>query len=250
WELPVRIDVTAVRRWKPKPTPPATPAPEPQPTPALTTEKPLRRLEGATKGSIQSMIFVPRAGTLLSASWDDITFWNWSKGQLVSKVATKDHRVTCFALSPDGAKGLSGSFNKSLRLWDMKTARPLRDLPGHTAPVWCVEFSPDGKKALSGGGTPKPGGDEAAKYVDCAIRVWDIGRVQELCRFNGHSSEVKHVTFLPDGRHVLSAGLGATHSFCIWDTTTGKEVRRLAERLKQAVFAATSSIDGRYLLFG
>src|SRR5262249_58116900 len=172
--------VTAVRRWKPKPTETVKPAPEPQPTPAPITEKALRRLEGATKGSIQAMTFVPRAGTLIAASWDDLTFWNWSKGQLVSKVATKEHRPTCFALSPDGSKGLSGSFDKSLRLWDLKTSRPLRHLPGHKANIWCVEFSADGKRALSAGGSQKPGDAEAPKNQDCAVRVWDMGRVQEI----------------------------------------------------------------------
>src|SRR5262249_45034990 len=169
---------------------------------------------------------------------------------LVSKVATKEHRPACFALSPDGSKGLSGSFNKSLRLWDMKTSRALRDLPGHMASIWCVEFSADGKRALSAGGSQKPGDEHPAKNQDSAVRVWDMGRLEEICRFKGHTSDVRHVAFLPDGRHVLSAGLGETNSICIWDATTGKEVRRLAERLKEPVVAATSSIDGRNLLFG
>jgi WD40 repeat protein len=77
-----------------------------------------------------------------------------------------------------------------------------------------------------------------------------MGRVQELCRFGGHSSVVSHLAFLPDGRHVVSAGLGTTDSFYVWDSTTGKEIRRLAESLKQRVSAATSSPDGRYLLIG
>jgi WD40 repeat protein len=240
WDLPVRVDFAGVRRWKPKPGSPANLAPEPPPPPVASTDKPIRRLEGATKVAINAMTFVPKANTLVAGSWDDIVLWNWSKGQQISKVQTKEHRVTCFALSPDGGRGLSGSYNKTLRLWDMKTARVLRELPGHTTPIWSVVFSPDGKKALSAGGAPKKEAGEATEYVDCAVRVWDMGRIQELCRFRGHSSLVRHLAFLPDGRRVVSAGLGTTDSIYVWDSTTGKEVRRLAESLKQRVSSATS----------
>jgi WD40 repeat protein len=74
--------------------------------------------------------------------------------------------------------------------------------------------------------------------------------MQVIHRFYEHGSDVKHVAFLPDGRHVLSAALGPNPSFISWDATTGKEVRRLAVAIKQVASAVSSSIDGRYLLIG
>ena len=42
------------------------------------------------------------------------------------------------------------------------TGTPIRELRGHTGPVWCVAFSPDGTRALSGSG-------------DGTLRLWSVG---------------------------------------------------------------------------
>jgi WD40 repeat protein len=129
--------------------------------------------------------------------------------------------------------------------------RPLRDLPGHKAPIWCVAFSPDGKKALSAGGYPKVKDGGKVEYEDCAVHVWDVAKMQELSRFNGHTSEVKYVTFLPDGRHVLSVALGVNASVSVWEATNpNTDARRLPDEAVRGATAVTSSADGRYLLVG
>jgi WD40 repeat protein/serine/threonine protein kinase len=246
------VDKT-VRLWRLFPgntsTPPKPSTPTPEMPSVPTTNNPFRRLEGANKQLVQAMTFMPQTSNLLAASWDATVLWNWKNAQIVSKTPMKDHRVTCFAVSPDGRTGLSGSQNKVLRLWNMKTGQPIRDLPGHTTAIWSVTFSADGKLALSAGGAARQI-NGSLEYEDCAIRVWDVVRMKELRRFEGHAGPVKHLAFLPDGKHVLSLAAGATGSACIWDATTGKEERRLAEASAKFRLTATSSADGRYLLIG
>jgi WD40 repeat protein len=59
--------------------------------------------------------------------------------------------VQSVALSPDGRTALSGSFDSTLKLWEVATGNTLRTFAGHTNIVLSVAFSPDGRTALSGG---------------------------------------------------------------------------------------------------
>jgi WD40 repeat protein len=58
--------------------------------------------------------------------------------------------VKSVAFSPNGRFALSGSLDKTLRLWDLKTGECLRTLTGHTGGVSSVAISPEGRFALSG----------------------------------------------------------------------------------------------------
>jgi WD40 repeat protein len=196
---------------------------------------------------VRSLAFLPKTTSLLSGTGEEIDLWNWESGVLLLRNPLRHSKLNCFALSPDGTVGLSGAFDHTLRLWNMKSYKPSADLPGHTTPIWCVAFSPDGKKALSASGQPKRGGGE---YEDCTVRVWDVAGKKEVCRFSDHSSEVQFAAFQPNGRYILSANLAPAAKICIWDASTGKEIRRLARSINPVVVTATCSVDGRYLLIG
>ncbi|CAD8132652.1 unnamed protein product [Paramecium pentaurelia] len=65
----------------------------------------------------------------------------------------------CFSL--DGNTLASGSVDKSIRLWDVKTGQQKAKLNGHDDGVWSVCFSPDGNTLASGSS-------------DNFIRLWDV----------------------------------------------------------------------------
>jgi WD40 repeat protein len=52
--------------------------------------------------------------------------------------------VTSVAFSPDGRRIVSGSWDKSVRVWDAASGAELQQLSGHTNGVTSVAFSPDG----------------------------------------------------------------------------------------------------------
>lgn len=81
--------------------------------------------------------------------------------------------------------------------------------------------------------------------VDELIR--DMEGIMEIRRFEGHHGGVASAVFLPDGHWVLSTGFDT--SVCLWDVTTGREVRRLdIQGQASIVLALAISPDGRRAL--
>jgi WD40 repeat protein len=101
------------------------------------------------------------------------------------------------AFSPDGKTVVSGSYDKTLRVWDVASGQSLRTLEGHGESVDAVAFSPDGKTVVSGSS-------------DSTLRVWDVATGQSLPMLTGHTGAVYAVAFSSDGKTVVSGSHDGT----------------------------------------
>ena len=77
------------------------------------------------------------------------------------------HFVHSVVFSPDGRMLASGSFDSTIKLWEVRTGQERAVLGGHTNGVLSVAFSPDGKSFLTGGS-------------DNAVRRWDAASGQPI----------------------------------------------------------------------
>jgi len=110
---------------------------------------------------------------------------------------------------------VTGSDDKSLRVWDLDTGKQVGEpLLGHDAEVRSIAASPDGRWIVSGG-------------RNGSILVWEVGtNKRELKRVpisvNGHDENVMSVVFAPDSETFASAS--RDEMVCIWRRETGKIV--------------------------
>jgi tricorn protease-like protein len=95
------------------------------------------------------------------------------------------------ALHADGRRAVTGSWDKTVRVWDLHTGACLRTLEGHTGPVYLVALHADGQCAVTGS-------------YDGTVRVWDLHTGACLRTLDG----VIRVALHADGRRAVTKGVG------------------------------------------
>jgi WD40 repeat protein len=126
-------------------------------------------------------------------------------------LAGHDDAVLDVGVSPDGRRVITGSSDRTARLWDAQTGRVAAVLRGHRNAVDGAVFSDDGRLALTWA-------------QDGTARVWDAssGRLVRVLR-----DETDPQGRLTDATFNADASLVATSNFLgdrvnIWDVTTGR----------------------------
>ena len=178
--------------------------------------------------------------------------------------------------APERNKIAAGSFDYSVKVWDVSTANVELILKEHTKSVLAAVFSYD-EKYLATGSLDKtvrlwnaqtgelmrtmdihsdnvydvkfhPSGKYlASASKDKTIRLWDVATGKVLKTYSGHDKGVVEIEFLPDGEHLLSSS--SDGSIRLWQTRTGKMVYTFTGHEGDVKTIAVSA-DGSKLVSG
>jgi hypothetical protein len=187
--------------------------------------------------------------------------------------------VTGVAFSSYGRLA-SGSWDQTVKFWDVLTGQELRGLSGKVKEVQALAFSRDGEwlaaenssntvtlwNATTGQEirtlpSDKPLGTLGTSWVysiafspdgrwlasaldDKTVRIWDMNTGRMARDLTGLRRPIIYVAFSPDGRFLASGN--DDKSIRIWEASSGEEIRTLHGH-KKLIYAVAFSPNGRWL---
>lgn len=155
-------------------------------------------------------------------------------------VVQKGHNaaVKAVVISPNGKFLVTGSRDKSAKLWDKETGRELRSFLGHTLTVNGLDISRSGKLL-------------ATSSADNTAKVWDILTGKELFTTPADTKYMTDVAFSPDEKWLVATGYGDKTK--VWNITTQQLVREIDVNADQGSGYGSNlafSPDGKWLAIG
>ncbi|HEY5911146.1 MAG TPA: protein kinase [Verrucomicrobiae bacterium] len=213
--------------------------------------------------------------------WEWRYLWSLCRGDSIATLRGHSGAVTCAVLAPDGKVLVTGSFDQSVRIWDVATRRSMRTLTGFARPLQrnSVALSPDGNwlavadsieihvfetatwkkvRTLPNPALPgyveslpiafSPDGKTLSCNAETEIRRWNTTSWEPLASWPTNLADEFGLVlaYSPDGRHFATA---KHEGIAIWDTFSNPPRQRLLGPLHWP-FIVTFSPDGRKVAAG
>jgi WD40 repeat protein len=220
-----------------------------------------------------------KAGTQLLTA--DVTariyLWDVKTGKRIKEFAReKGHTrsIKSIAFSPDGIHFATIGDDDFLKIWSVKGANPVANVPGAGSNLYGVGFTPSGS-VITGTLTSelriyKVNGELVAKMAvpnsngvnglatswgghtvtasrDGRLTVWDVAKRTRVKAFLGHSDWAIDAAVTPNGAVAASSSSDGTVS--IWNVKSGASVAKL-ENQSYAGSPITFTTDGKFFVTG
>ncbi|ETO33464.1 G-protein beta WD-40 repeats containing protein, partial [Reticulomyxa filosa] len=208
------------------------------------TSKEFQIFNGHTEG-VAGIVFSPfNNGRYLCSGSDDktIRLWDIETSKLLHVFNGHTSSVWCMEFSSlqsnnnnsnkmnsvgmiggSGYSICSGSYDCTVRLWDVETTKELTIFKGHENYVRSVKYSPYETNTICSGSNDK------------SVRLWDIRSNKEIYIFKGHTSTILAIEYLPflnnnngDGTSIINSNIICSGSnddtIRFWDIRKNKQL--------------------------
>ncbi|HUT36726.1 MAG TPA: SUMF1/EgtB/PvdO family nonheme iron enzyme [Planctomycetota bacterium] len=195
----------------------------------------------------------------------------WDRTNVVCKLGYGGQKSTicAVAVSPDATRLASGSSDKSIWMWDIRTSKPVWKREAVLC-YYALAFTPDGRLLVCGGPDGKvhllnadtgkterelaghearihglaislDGTGLATASEDRTVRLWDLKTGAPRHTLAGHTDNVDTVAFSRDGVLVASGGKDSTAR--LWDARTGRLLHTITDHKAAVRSVAFSSAE-------
>lgn len=187
--------------------------------------------------------------------------------------------VEAVAVSNDGKQILSGSYDNTVKLWNIENGDTIHTFQGHSEFVMSVAFSVKNDIVLSASAdntlkrwdietgevidtfqenvgkrigwiysvafSPKQNHAFLSGSYDNELKLWNSKTGSQINTFAGHQDWIYLITSSPNGNQVASVSEDGT--ITVWDAQTGKETRSFKET---GIWTTAFSHDGNQIVIG
>jgi WD40 repeat protein len=133
--------------------------------------------------------------------------------------------IRSVAFSPDGLRLVSGSADKTARIWDLGDSKfpELVRFNGHAAEVTAVAFNSNAQQVISGA-------------ADKTLKLWNAVDAVEVKEFTGHAGAIVGVAFNNSNQPVSAS---ADKTIRVWNPANGQQVRAITDPQPLSAMAIT-----------
>ncbi|TFK66216.1 WD40 repeat-like protein [Pluteus cervinus] len=171
---------------------------------------------------------------IVSTLGSTVHVWDGETGVEIKALKGHSDFVLSTSLFPDGGRIVSGSWDETLRIWDINTGEMIgKPLTGHREIVTVVAVSPDGQHIASGS-------------RDLDVRIWDAQTHGTIHVLQGHTGMIASISFSADGQYIVSGSYDRT--LRIWNVETGKAVGNPLRGHNSKVNSVAFSPDGQRIV--
>jgi WD40 repeat protein len=213
---------------------------------------------------VRDLAFTPDGKQLACGDWEGgLKLCDVATGKVRATFRGFARGISVLALNSDGTRLVAGGQDRVIRVWDVATGALLHQFQGHRGHTHGVGFQLGTGRVVSAGydGTIKvwdpdrdseavilsgnrlevaalafspdsdwlaaAEGDQGHPWLAGAVQLWDARSFKKGPRLAGHTGGAFGVAFMPDRRHLASAGADGTVR--VWEVATGREVRTLKQ---------------------
>jgi pre-mRNA-processing factor 19 len=214
-------------------------------------------------------------GDLVLTGGNDKKVVVFSGGKVAHTLSGHTKKVTTVAFHAQRESvAVSGSADKTVRVWSLETNKASAVIKGHTDAVtgvtlsapgthlvsvsadstWAFSDIDQGKVVLSVAG---PAPFSCAQFhpdglilgtglVDGVVRIWDVKSQQNVANFEGHKDQISSLCFSENGFYLATGAKDATVK--IWDLRKLKNIHTITA--PSAVHSVAFDHSGQYLAVG
>jgi len=155
-----------------------------------------------------------------------------TSGEVVGELIGHQGNARGVCYFEHGKKIISGSEDKTIRIWDVESRELIRKFDEHSGGTLDIAVSPDDRRLITA--------DMPESYK---VHLWDLNTGKVFHTFGPFRSLISHVSYSNDGRFVTIAVWDGT--FQVADGETGEVLRNI--RGIAAVNCGAFSPDNRWL---
>jgi U3 small nucleolar RNA-associated protein 13 len=170
--------------------------------------------------AVSAVCFSPATPTVFASAGADSTLKLWEVSPADNHVHARwtvkahDKDINSVAISPNGKIIVTGSQDKTAKLWRVSDGAPVATLSGHRRGIWSVCFSPFEQVIATASG-------------DHTVKLWSALSHQCLKTLEGHANSVLRAAWGEAANDLLSSGSDGLVK--LWDLRAGECTTTLDE---------------------